>query len=469
MKEPRNTVYTKRQIKAKGRMHWLLCLMLMLLFISQLNGQTKIVNDASGYRLFRNGAPYYVKGVGGETYMDQVTIIGGNSIRTWGVENADKVLNEAQRNGLTVMLGLWLQTERQGFDYNDSDKVLKQLNHFKTMVKRYKDHPALLFWGIGNELDLQYSNVKVWSAVQDIAKYIHETDPDHPTSTVTAGLDSMEVQLIKKMAPDVDIYCVNTYGDIQNVPLKIEKYGWSGPCMITEWGPNGYWEAPKTTWEVSIEQTSTEKKAVYFERYKKHIEPFKTKCLGSYAFFWGSKQEYTETWFGLFAKDGVATEPIDALEIAFTGHNPLKPAPTILSMNIADKTASDTVKLKAGEKYPASVLAKIGLNMTETANDTLNKFAYRWRILAESNDKKSGGDAEDEAQEIPGLISQGHQSRISFRAPSKKGAYRLFVSVLYNNKVAYSNIPFWVNDRTPEDGQARFIEFRKTDMNSFNQ
>ena len=109
-------------------MHWLLCLMLMLLFISQLNGQTKIVNDASGYRLFRNGAPYYVKGVGGETYMDQVTIIGGNSIRTWGVENADKVLNEAQRNGLTVMLGLWLQTERQGFDYNDSDKVLKQLN-----------------------------------------------------------------------------------------------------------------------------------------------------------------------------------------------------------------------------------------------------------------------------------------------------------------------------------------------------
>ena len=89
--------------------------------------------------------------------------------------------------------------------------------------------------------------------------------------------------------------------------------------MITEWGPNGYWEAPKTTWEVSIEQTSTEKKAVYFERYKKHIEPFKTKCLGSYAFFWGSKQEYTETWFGLFAKDGVATEPIAALEIAIEG------------------------------------------------------------------------------------------------------------------------------------------------------
>ena len=161
-------------------------------------GQTKISKSKNAYTLVRNGKPYYVKGLGGEVNLDKILEIGGNSIRTWGVDNAQQVLDEAQKKGLTVMLGMWLQPERQGFDYNDKDKVQKQLNYFKTIVQKFKDHPALLMWGIGNELDLQYTNTVVWSAVQDIAKYIHEIDPNHPTSTVTAGLDSMEVQLIKK-------------------------------------------------------------------------------------------------------------------------------------------------------------------------------------------------------------------------------------------------------------------------------
>ncbi|MCX6280565.1 MAG: hypothetical protein NTU51_01215 [Bacteroidetes bacterium] len=417
----------------------------------------------------RNGAAYFVKGVGGEVNLDKVAEVGGNSIRLWGVENAGKVLDEAQKNGLTVMLGLWLQTERQGFDYNDSAKVQKQFNYYKTIIEKYKHHPALLFWGIGNELDLQYNNTRVWNAVQDIAKYIHQTDPDHPTSTVTAGIDSVKVQLITKMCPDIDIFCINTYGDIGSVPKSIGKFGWKGPWMITEWGPNGYWESPKTSWDVSIEQTSSEKKRVYYERYTKYIGPYKNKCLGSYAFFWGGKQEYTETWFGLFSKDNLPTESIDALEIAFTGHNPAKPAPTILSMTIQGKLTSDNIKLKAGEKYAASVSARIGLNMNDTVADSLNKFVYRWKVLTESTDKRSGGDAEQEAREVQGLISHARKAQIKFRAPDASGPYRLFVTVYYNGKVAYANIPFWVDSRSEKDGQARFIEFKKTNMDSFNQ
>ncbi len=432
-------------------------------------GQTKISKSKNAYTLVRNGKPYYVKGLGGEVNLDKILEIGGNSIRTWGVDNAQQVLDEAQKKGLTVMLGMWLQPERQGFDYNDKDKVQKQLNYFKTIVQKFKDHPALLMWGIGNELDLQYTNTVVWSAVQDIAKYIHEIDPNHPTSTVTAGLDSMEVQLIKKMAPDVDIYCVNTYGDIENVPARIEHYGWSGPYMITEWGPNGYWESPKTSWGVSIEQSSSEKKKVYFDRYTNYIAPYSEKCLGSYAFLWGAKQEYTETWFGLFSKDNTATEPIDALEIAFTGHAPSKPAPTVISLTVDNKFAKDNIKLKAGNLYDAVVVAKIGVDMTKTSEDSLSQFTYSWKVLSESTDKKSGGDAEEEAQQISGHIKHNAQKIISFRAPSTEGAYRLFVSVKYNNKVAYSNIPFKVEKRDDKDGQARFIEFRKTDMESFNK
>ncbi|MFM9053149.1 MAG: glycoside hydrolase family 2 TIM barrel-domain containing protein, partial [Bacteroidota bacterium] len=324
---------------------------LLLTFgFSSVHAQTVIRKTTNGYQLVRDGKPYEVKGVGGQVNLESAVSIGANSIRTWGIEDAQQVLDEAQRLGLTVMLGFWLQHERHGFDYNDTVKVKKQLEHFKAAVDRFKNHPALLFWGIGNEVDLNYSNTNVWYAVQDIAEYIHQTDPHHPTSTVTAGLDSQEVRLIKERCPDIDIYCVNTYGDIAGVPENIVRYGWDGPYMITEWGPNGYWEAPKTSWNVSIEQTSSEKKQVYFDRFEKYIRPNSDRCLGSYAFLWGAKQEYTETWFGLFSKDNKPTEPIDALEMVFTGKYPSMGAPTILAFDLDGKKPSDNIHLKAGER-----------------------------------------------------------------------------------------------------------------------
>ena len=454
-------------IKAqRAKVNWLCCALVFC--VGNTFSQTTIVQNGASYTFMREGKPYYVRGVGGEVNLDLALAIGANSIRTWGVENAQKVLDEAQKKGLTVMLGFWLQQERGGFDYNDKDKVLKQFNYYKSMIDKYKNHPALLMWGIGNELNLNYTNTIVWNAVQDLAKYAHQVDPNHPTSTVTAGLDSMEVQLIKKQAPDIDVYCINTYGDIADVPKYMEQYGWTGPYMITEWGPDGHWESPTTSWNVSIEQTSTEKKQVYYDRYKNYIEPYKNKCLGSYAFFWGSKQEYTETWYGLFSKDNLPTEPIDALEIIFRNQNPQIPSPTITEITLQNQTSKDNITLKAEDKFTASVQSKIAINMTDLIEDSKNKITYEWKILAESTDKKSGGDAELEASEISGLIKHPNHASIQFRAPHAAGEYRLFVRLKYNNKLAYANIPFKVIARNETDKQARFIELKRVSMESFN-
>jgi hypothetical protein len=429
--------------------------------------QTKVLKTSSGFELQRNGLPYYVKGVGGHVQLDVAVNIGANSIRTWGVDDAQQILDEAQKKGLTVMLGFWLQHERHGFDYNNKEKVSKQTNYYKSIVDKFKNHPALLMWGIGNELNLNYTNPNCWDAVQDLAKYIHEVDPNHPTSTVTAGLDSIVTQEIIKRVPDMDIYCINTYGDIANGTQNVERFGWKGPFMITEWGPNGYWESPNTNWKVAIEQTSSEKKKVYYDRYKDYIAPAK-KCLGSYAFLWGAKQEYTETWFGLFSKENKITEPIDALEMVFTNKNPTLPAPNISSLTLDNKVATDNITLLANEKYTANVLAKIGVNMTTLSDDAKNEFAYSWKILAESLDKKSGGDAEEDATEIFGLIKKGNKNTIQFFAPSQKGAYRLFVKIIYNNKIAYANIPFFVNEN-PNGVQSKFVQFKNVSMESFNE
>ncbi|MFN6090912.1 MAG: glycoside hydrolase family 2 TIM barrel-domain containing protein, partial [Bacteroidota bacterium] len=120
-------------------------------------GKTNVIKTESGYQLYRNGLPYYVKGVGGDVNLDLAVQIGANSIRTWGIDNAQQILDDAQKHGMTVMLGLWLQHERHGFDYNNTEKVKIQLEHFKRVIDKFKNHPALLMWGIGNELDLQYT------------------------------------------------------------------------------------------------------------------------------------------------------------------------------------------------------------------------------------------------------------------------------------------------------------------------
>jgi hypothetical protein len=442
-----------------------LIILIFLLFIGNLLfAQTKVVKTSNGFELQRNGKPYYIKGVGGDVNMEKIVAIGANSIRTWGVERAQEVLDEAERNGLTVMLGLWVQHERHGFDYNNQEKVAKQLAYFKTVIDRFKNHPALLIWGVGNEVDLNYTNPNVWNAIQDIAKYIHQSDPNHPTTTVTAGLDSLEVAFITARCPDIDIYSINTYGDIGNVPNHIAKFGWNGPYMITEWGPNGHWESPQTKWGVSIEQNSTEKKEVYFNRYKNYIEKNTNICLGSYAFLWGAKQEYTETWYGLFSKNNIPTEPIDALEEVFTGKALINPAPTIIDFHINQLKAIDNIELKSSGIFDANI------NIQLAGNANMEKANYHWRIMEESTDKKSGGDMEDAATELPGLIKKTAQKNlVKFRAPQNVGAYRLFVSVTYQNKMAYANIPFKVIARGANEPQGKFIEFKYTDMNNFNE
>ncbi len=50
----------------------------------------------------------------------------------------------------------------------------------KARVVQWKDHPALSLWGIGNELSAGYKNRKVWSAVNEVARMIHQIDPNHP-------------------------------------------------------------------------------------------------------------------------------------------------------------------------------------------------------------------------------------------------------------------------------------------------
>jgi hypothetical protein len=393
-------------------------------------------NDGK-FTLYRGGKPYYINGVGGQIYLDRAVAYGANSLRTWGAGEAINILDEAHKKGLTVLFGLWVGQERQGFDYDDAKAVQSQLDRFTEVVKTYKDHPAVLMWGIGNENDLMYENQKVWTAINDIAKMIHEVDPNHPTMNVTAGLDVAEVQLIKERAPHLDIYGINTYGELIGIDQKIRSYGWDGPYIITEWGPNGHWEVPTTAWGAPIEQTSAIKAQKYRQRYQQGIARDPDRCLGSYVFLWGQKQETTPTWYGLFTEDGEETEVMDELQQCWTGTWPENRAPHIESFTLNGLEAISSVYLKPGRKYTADV------KITDPNGDKLD---YEWIMLeSEIGLTGTGGDAEVVPDEIKIKIMEENDGELTFKAPLKEGGYRLFVYARDGKgKVATANFPFYV-------------------------
>jgi hypothetical protein len=377
-------------------------------------------------------------------------------VRTWSTDNAKEVLDKAHSLGLTVMMGLWMQHERHGFDYDDQPKVKAQLEYFRKIVMEIKDHPALLFWGIGNEVDLFYTNTNVWKAVNDVAKMIHEVDPNHPTSTVTAGLDAAEVKLIMQDAPEIDIYCINTYGDISSVRNNLASFGWKGPYMITEWGPNGHWEVAKTKWGAPVEQSSSEKAKSYRDRLSNEIQADKNYCIGSYVFLWGHKQETTSTWYGLFSADGNASEAVEVLQDIWKPGTVKNRTPVLDYVLVDGKKKGEYIALTADEIYEASAFVK-------DADGDMLKSA--WVIVPESRDIKSGGDAESAPTPIPGLFKKKLSTSAKFFAPSTEGAYRLFFETVDGNgHYAYTNVPFYVMPRKEGQAPKRAVSFKRIEF-----
>lgn len=409
---------------------------------NDLNQPSKVtlVNTNGKYELLVNNKPFYIKGAGLEFgNIASVAKHNGNSIRTWRTENGKKtgkeVLDEAYKNGLMVTMGIEVTRERNGFDYNDTVAVKEQLERIKKEVLALKDHPALMIWGIGNELNLNYTNPKVWDAVNDISKMIHQLDPNHLTTTSLAGISKNEIKLIKERSPDLDLLSLQMYGNLPDLPRLVKEYGWDKAYMVTEWGATGHWEVPTTSWGAPIEENSTTKAANYLKRYKGGIEADSLQCVGSYVFLWGNKQERTPTWYGIFLENGEETESVDVMHYIWNNQWPENRAPQIESYTLDGKTAYENVILDPNKQYTAI------LNVKDFENDSIH---YRWEVLPESTDLGTGGDMEIRPEPVDFEIVNQSNNELVFKMPTS-GKYRLFVYADDGNgHAATANIPFMI-------------------------
>jgi len=430
------------------------------------------------WSLSRGGKPYSIKGAGGHVHMAHVVATGGNSLRTWGIERAQHILDSAHELGLSVMLGFWMGHERHGFDYDDTLAVREQFNHFAAAVDRFKNHPALLIWGIGNEVDLFYTNIRVWHAIQELAAYIHRVDPHHPTSTVTAGLDSMEVHWINTLAPDIDILGVNTYGDLASAVSNIKRFGWNKPYIITEWGPNGHWEVAKAPWGAPLEQSSESKYETYLERYTQYIDanPLNS-CLGSYAFLWGQKQETTESWYGLFDVANRPTRSIDALELGWKkGVGVGKPGPRVTGIRILTETplpddagpsAAAAPQTEAPQRYMkmyGGQRVRAELALLEPYSDS---YRIQWKILPEATNTGAGGDFEQRLNPAALRIKGARSRQAEIDLPAGEGAYRLYVYVVdEQQKTGYANLPLYVLPKAMNPAKQQFFRWSSPSLST---
>ncbi|MFD2245413.1 glycoside hydrolase family 2 TIM barrel-domain containing protein [Pontibacter ruber] len=401
--------------------------------------KVEILAHNGEYTLYRDGEPYFIKGAAGYEHFDRVKAYGGNSVRVWHTEDAQKVLDRAQAHGLTVTLGLWMAREREGFNYYDKEEVQKQLQELKQIVLRFKDHPALLMWGVGNELYADGANVKVWNAVNEVAVMIHEVDPDHPTTTTVMNVPHKVVNLINARCPAIDVLSINSFGAMVNLRQELEQTDWKGPYIISEFGGRGYWEAYTTWWYAPIEQTSSEKAAFARERYLSTVAADTGRCLGSYVFLWGYKYETTPTWFSLVSEGGEETELMGVMRELWTGKPKQNKAPYIAYLQVDSAFASDNVYLKPSGEYTSNVYT------FDPEGDSLN---LRWELLPETVSEDGNSIKEEKPAPLPDAFQQASGSTVRLKAPGKKGPYRLYVYV-YDGQgnVSTANFPFYVGDR----------------------
>ena len=393
------------------------------------------------WELRRDGKAFFVKGAGGTNRFDQLAAAGANSVRTWGVDNIEPLLDEAHKNGLTVTVGIWLRHEGdKGFTYNNPAMLKEQLELVRKAVLRYKDHPAVLMWGIGNEMEgyEDGDNPVIWKHVNEAAKLAKSLDSNHPVMTVIVELGGKRIQSLEQFCPDVDIVGINTYAGASSIATRYVAMKPTKPYIITEFGPPGFWEVGKTSWGAPIEPTSNEKAESYRRAYLGSVQD-KPFALGSYAFLWGNKQERTATWFGMFLPDGVKVNAVDTMTELWSGQPPRSACPDIKELKPEGST-----QLKPNQTL------KIRLAATDPAKKPLR---VRWIIQPEQTNTLTAGKEEARLPEIQSAIIRSDESGCEVAAPSEAGGYRIFAYVHNEAGASVGNIPFHVASQPQQASQ----------------
>ncbi|MCK5267882.1 MAG: hypothetical protein KAR07_06935 [Spirochaetes bacterium] len=390
----------------------------------------KIEKSSGQYKLFINGRKTCIKGVGtgiafgakGQNYLRMARELGANAVRTWGIDQGTKkYLDEANRLGIYVSAGIWLNPVKKKVcsyitDHKYRNKVKKEALDY---VRKFKDHPAIAFWNVGNEVFFFTRNEREKIA---FAKFLNELiieikkiDKNHPviyTSSFTHGL-----KYIVKYVPEVDIFGINLYGGISTSLFMCEHLKFNGkklnkPIMITEVGQMGQWDRPKYKNGISIELPDHITAVIIKNRVKESMQYTKS-VFGIFVFHLGETSQESLTWWNINYGKYKRAAYWEVYKI-FKGIKNKIHYPLISSFDISKKDGlrpGEWMKVKTGILYKGDGVLSYEYFFS-TSQENILKYYVNKRI--EARVKGSG-------------------SNVLVQVPKKSGKYRFYVAVKNNS------------------------------------
>ena len=358
--------------------------------------------QAARYEVFNN---FYINGVCGENRLDLAQSFGINTIRGYTVNikngSTKRTLDEAHSRGMKVILSEWMphhgeNKDRNGtwnFDYTKN--VEQRLANFAEKVAALGDHPAVLMWGLGNEVHLDREYLEY---VNKMSRLIHDRFPLALTSLTMINAKPENIEKIKRYAPDLDIIGVQSYsvGAVRGGIRNMEEH-WGKPYYYSEFNGKGPWNFGKTEWGTPREDLPAQRVADIHACYDA-IEAA-PRCLGSTAFLWGQwSGADRSTYFSLLLSAHPHT-PKAAQAAGLSEELLITPAAEVLAERFAGKVPLENrapviTKLEAldGQREVSATpnqRLRIRLEGEDTNNDRLT--GQVWVVKRSGNNRVAAG------------------------------------------------------------------------------
>ncbi|WP_297085484.1 glycoside hydrolase family 2 TIM barrel-domain containing protein [uncultured Draconibacterium sp.] len=230
---------------------------LFLAILSCKREQEKTVR-VNGRNIELNGSPYLIKGIcyhpvpkgsserNFKNLSEDLSLMneaGINTIRLYSPVDDVAVLDEIHQAGIKLIIG---------FGYNQNGYFDIFSGSFVDYINKYKTHPAILFWELGNEYNYHPEwfdgDMANWyNALNNAAKLAKENDSLHPVATAHGELpDSLALAL----SPEIDIWGMNVYRwDNPETIFDEWKVVSEKPMYLSEAGGDSYMTIEKNGYD----------------------------------------------------------------------------------------------------------------------------------------------------------------------------------------------------------------------------
>lgn len=471
-------------------------------------------------KMYVDGKPFYINGAAATMKYTLMADYGANVCRIYsaGISTLN-LLDQLYEKGLMCFVGLSCKSYKDfngGKSIDNSGGVVydnwytpeyraERIAATLEVVKALKDHPAVLCWSLGNEVesgsDSRFQK-GMYEYYRDLNAAIKEIDTNHPVSVAfTESPSKYKMDNINGYLRDLDFISFNTYysylyrhrtdGDVPYKDWLTDSKGnkWGKPFVISEYGPTGTWDRGDlltdpyiskvgriNDWGALIQLSSDEAAQNYIDCY--NIIKDYEDCLGGIAFWWAFQSHgQVLGWYPFFTKDFYLLPAADAMESCWKGIPYVPKAPSVMSWkssmalngkNLASAKFAPSGEseknphLTPGQKCTAEVFANI------KSGHPASTLEYKWFIYKDCVYTHNAGDTnwtsvsytdgewiyapygqnmsmnEDARAE---LFTDRTLKKVEFFAPMEEGGYRLYCIVHdpSNNRAGTVCINFYVD------------------------